>query len=97
MYALVVRFEVRPESVAAFDRLVAQTLEEIREYEPRTLTYLPTAVVDAPASRVFIEVYEDEAAFVEHERQPHVRHFLQAREPLLESVRVERLTEVPTA
>ena len=33
----------------------------------------------------------DEAAFAAHEEQPHVRRFLSAREPMLESVRVERL------
>ena len=54
-----------------------------------------STVADAPRSRVFYECYRDRAAFDEHERQPHTRHFLTEREAWLASSRVEFLT--PTA
>jgi quinol monooxygenase YgiN len=94
MFALVVRFQVRPERLAEFDELTRRTLAAIAIHEPGTTTYLPTRVDGDPAARVFLEVYVDEAAFVQHEGQPHVRRFLAEREPMLTSVRVERLRAV---
>ena len=90
MFALVVRFELRPEAVDAFDDLVARTLTGIRD-EPGTLLYLTSRVAEAPLSRVFVEIYADADAFAAHERYPHTRRFLEEREPLIESYRVEFL------
>jgi quinol monooxygenase YgiN len=90
MFALVVRFELRPEAVEAFDDLVARTLEGIKE-EEGTLLYMTSRVVDAPLSRVFLEIYADEAAFDAHEQYAHTRRFLAERESLIESFRVEFL------
>ena len=90
MFALVVRFELRPEAVDAFDALVARTLEGIRE-EEGTLLYVTSRVDDAPLSRVFVELYADKDAFVAHEEYPHTRRFLEEREPMIESLRVEFL------
>ncbi len=95
MYALVVRFDVHPQRLSDFDELTARTVREIIAHEPGTLTYLPTIVTGAPASRVFFEVYASEAAFRAHEEQPHVRRFLADRTEMLESFRVEFLTPVP--
>lgn len=78
-FGLAVRFDLKPGASAAFDALVAQTLAAIREKEPGTLAYLVHAVVDAPDSRVFYELYRDVSAFDEHERQPHVSRFLAER------------------
>lgn len=94
MFALVVRFQVRPDQLEQFDELVVRTLEGIAAHEPGTLTYLPTRVEGDDTARIFLEVYADEDAFVAHEEQPHTRHFLAAREPMLLSVRVERLREI---
>ena len=44
-YGLVVRFRLRPGSEAAFDRLVAETIDEIQRREPRTLMYSDQAPV----------------------------------------------------
>ena len=93
MFGLVVRFELKPGSVDAFDALVARTRIGI-EAESGTLLYLTTGVPDSPLSRIFVEVYRDEAAFAEHEQYPHVREFLVAREPMIESYRVEFLDPV---
>lgn len=94
MFALVVRFQVLPARLTEFDELVRRTVEAIVLHEPGTTTYLPTRVDGDPAARVFLEVYVDEAAFADHESQPHIRHFLAERASMLESVRVERLRDL---
>jgi quinol monooxygenase YgiN len=93
VFGLVVRFELKPGSAEAFDSLVARTLTGI-EGESGTHLYLTTGVTDSPLSRVFVEVYADEEAFAAHERTPHVREFLAAREEMVESYRVEFLDPV---
>jgi len=91
VFALVVRFQVRPDRLDEFDELVGRTLVGITAHEPGTLTYLPMRVDGDDTARIFIEVYADEAAFHAHEEQPHTRDFLAALEALLVSVRIERL------
>jgi quinol monooxygenase YgiN len=91
-FALIVRFTVRPQAEADFDNLIARTTAAIREREPGTLVYACHRVDGAPSQRIFYELYRDRAAFDEHERQDHVRHFLAAREALLESHEVDFLT-----
>ena len=93
MFALVVRFDLTDENAAAsFDALVAELLPQIAAHEPGTLTYAVHTVHDAPLSRLFYEVYRDEDALAEHERQPHTAHFLEAKDALLAGSRVEYLT-----
>ncbi len=94
MYALVVRFDVLPDRLAEFDRLVTETIDEITAHEPGTLTYVSTGIDGEDSARVFIEIYADEAAFAAHEAQPHSQRFLIERESMLMSVRVERLRPV---
>jgi quinol monooxygenase YgiN len=91
-FALVVRFTVRSGSEATFDDLVAKTADGIRTREPGTLVYACHHVEDAPQERIFYELYANRAAFEAHEMQDHTRHFLTAREPLLESTRVDFLS-----
>ena len=91
MFALVVRFEVKPGSLEAFDSLTAETLPGIREKEDGTVLYVTCAVGDSPQSRVFLEIYRDDVAFREHEENDHTRRFLAEREHLVESFRVEFL------
>jgi quinol monooxygenase YgiN len=90
-FALVVRFTVRPEAVAAFDALVADTAGGIREREPGTLIYACHRVQGQPRQRIFYELYRNEAAFEAHEAQPHTRRFLAEREPMLEATGVDFL------
>lgn len=92
MFALIVRFELRDvESAAAFDRLVAETVPEIRVKEPGTVVYAVHPVADAPLSRVFYELYASREAFDAHEAAPHMRRFLSERERYLADTRVEFL------
>ena len=93
MFALVVRFDLTDENAAdRFDALVTELLPQIAAHEPGTLTYAVHTVHDAPLSRLFYEVYRDEDALAEHERQPHTAHFLEAKDALLAGSRVEYLT-----
>src|SRR5262245_2569115 len=91
-FGLVVRFTVRPGAEEAFDVLTAQTVAKIRTSEPGTLIYNCHRVDGAPQQRIFYELYQDRAAFDEHERQDHVRHFLSEREPLLQAKEVDFLS-----
>ena len=93
MFGLSVRFTCRDaESAAGFDRLVAETVPEIRQHEPGTLVYAVHTVDGKPLERIFYELYRDRAAFDAHEEQPHTRRFLAAREQFLASAAVDFLT-----
>jgi quinol monooxygenase YgiN len=93
MFGLSVRFTCRDaESAAGFDRLVAETVPEIRQHEPGTLVYAVHTVDGKPLERIFYELYRDRAAFDAHEEQPHTRRFLAGREKFLSSVDVDFLT-----
>jgi quinol monooxygenase YgiN len=83
---------VQPGAETAFDDLVTRTSAAIREREPGTLVYACHQVDGAPRERIFYELYRDRAAFDTHENQPHVKHFLKAREALLESAKVDFMT-----
>ena len=83
MFALVVRFDLAPGAGPAFDALVDETLALIRVREPRTVIYACHQVDSAPESRIFYELYEDRAAFDEHEAGEHVKRFLGEREQYL--------------
>jgi quinol monooxygenase YgiN len=91
-FALVVHFTVRVGSEVAFDELVAATAAGIRASEPGTLVYACHRVADAPRERIFYELYVNQEAFQAHEAQPHTRHFLAAREALLEATVVDFLS-----
>lgn len=79
MFGLVVRFELLEGHEEAFDRLVAETLPQVRAHEPGTCIYVTHRVVGSPPSRVFYEFYEDEQAFQAHEATDHVMRFLAER------------------
>lgn len=86
------RFNARPGAETAFDELVTQTTAAIRELEAGTLVYACHQVSGSPQQRIFYELYRDRAAFGAHEDQPHVKHFLAAREALLDSFEVDFMT-----
>jgi len=92
MFGLMVRFTCKDEASAeAFDRLVAETVEQIRRHEPGTIVYAVHRVDGRPLQRIFYELYADRAAFDAHERTEHTRRFLAARDELLASVEVDWL------
>ncbi len=79
LYGLVVRFKLAPGHEEAFDRLVAVTVAQIAALEPETLVYVTHRDASSPDTRVFYELYADEAAFAAHESAPHTRRFLAER------------------
>ena len=92
MYGLSVRFTCKDEAAAeGFDKLVAETVPQIREHEAGTIVYAVHTVEGKPLERIFYELYRDRAAFEAHEEQPHTRRFLDARGRFLASSKVDRL------
>ncbi|WP_413802673.1 putative quinol monooxygenase [Streptomyces iranensis] len=88
-FALVARFELYDEAAAeAFDVLVEQALADIRVHEPGTLEYIVHTVPDEPLTRVFYELYEDQAAFDRHQEQPHTRYFMTETEQHISALHV---------
>ncbi|MDQ2839133.1 MAG: antibiotic biosynthesis monooxygenase [Actinomycetota bacterium] len=79
MFALLVRFELLPDSHREFDELVRQTLAAIAAHEPGTSVYLSHRRADHPDERVFYECYADRDAFDAHEMSSHTRRFLAER------------------
>lgn len=93
MFGLAVRFTCRDAASAeAFDKLVAETVRQIRQHEPGTLVYAVNRVEGKPLERVFYELYRDRSAFDAHEEQAHTRRMLAEREQFLASVDVDFLT-----
>lgn len=92
MFGLVVRFSCKDEaSAGGFDRLVAETVPQIRQHEPGTLIYAVHRVDGEPLHRMFYELYRDRAAFDAHNSQPHTRRFLAEREQYLAGTNVDWL------
>jgi quinol monooxygenase YgiN len=93
MFGLSVRFTCKDlESAEGFDKLVAETVAQIRQHEAGTLVYAVHSVEGKPLERVFYELYADRAAFDAHEEYPHTRRMLADREQFLASVEVDFLT-----
>jgi quinol monooxygenase YgiN len=93
MFALTVRFTCKdPESAEGFDKLVAETVPQIRQHEPGTLVYAVHSVEGKPLERIFYELYRDRTAFDAHEAQAHVRRFLAERDQYLAAREVDRLS-----
>ena len=94
---LVVRFDLPDEeSARQFDRLTAEAVAQIVANEPGTLVYVTHVVTGEPLSRLFYEVYADEAAFQRHEQAQHVIDFHARKNPLLAGEpRVQFLTPGP--
>ena len=83
MFALVVRFDLRPGTEAEFDELIRSITAQIRSREPGTLLYLCHIVQNEPTGRIFYELYKDREAFQAHEVQTHVREFHAQRKPMM--------------
>ena len=81
---LVVRFDLPDEeSAKRFDALTAEAVAQITAKEPGTLLYVTHVIAGEPLSRLFYEVYADEAAFQAHEQARHVLDFHAQKNPLL--------------
>jgi quinol monooxygenase YgiN len=93
MFGLCVRFTCKDQAAAeAYDRLVAETVQGIKDGEPGTLVYASHLVEGQPLQRIFYELYRDRAAFEAHEAAPHTRRYLDQRDQYLASTEVDWLT-----
>ncbi|MFI8179568.1 putative quinol monooxygenase [Actinacidiphila glaucinigra] len=88
-FALFVRFTLKEGEAEGFDALVRETTAAIRAKEPGTLVYACHEVEGTPGQRIFFELYADRAAFDEHERQAHTKHFLSERDKYVANTEVD--------
>jgi quinol monooxygenase YgiN len=68
-------YTLHDDKTREFDRLAERAAEGVRTAEPDTLVYVIHVVPKAPMQRIIYEIYRDRAAFMSHERQPHIRQF----------------------
>jgi quinol monooxygenase YgiN len=93
MFGLCVRFTCKDQaSAAAYDRLVAETVEGIKASEPGTLVYASHLVEGQPLQRICYELYRDRPAFEAHEATRHTRRYLDQRDQYLAATEVDWLT-----
>jgi quinol monooxygenase YgiN len=74
-------YTLHEDKAREFDRLAERAAEGVRAAEPDTLVYVIHVVPKAPMQRIIYEIYRDRAAFLTHERQPHIRQFAAERAP----------------
>ena len=83
MITIVARGRVRPESVAALERLALDLVEASRS-EEGNVSYDFYADLADPARFTFIEVWQDQAAIDCHNATPHFRDFVETAGPLFD-------------
>ncbi|WP_219471005.1 putative quinol monooxygenase [Nonomuraea rhizosphaerae] len=83
IYGMLTVFTLMDGSGEAFDRLAEATVEAVRRGEPDTLVYACHAVKSAPLQRIVYELYRDEVAYRDHQRQPHVERFVNERQSMV--------------
>jgi quinol monooxygenase YgiN len=104
IYGLLTVFTLLDGAGEAFDRLAEETVEAVRRGEPDTLIYACHAVKSAPLQRIVYELYRDEVAYHDHQRQPHMERFVGERQALVLAtnvielnVNVAKVVPLPTA
>lgn len=98
MFALHVTFTIQPGHEGQVDALIAQASPRILAEEPGTLVYAVCTDATRPDVRVFLEIYRDREAHVEHGRRPYVRTFLaELTTHLAKDVEVDALDVVNSA
>ncbi|MFF5243997.1 hypothetical protein ACFY3V_06935 [Streptosporangium sp. NPDC000095] len=75
-----------------FDRLAEETVDSVRRSEPDTLVYTCHSVKSAPLQRIVYELYRDEVAYADHQRQSHTQRFVTERQTMVLATNVIELT-----
>ncbi|WP_327108372.1 hypothetical protein [Nonomuraea glycinis] len=83
IYGMLTVFTLMDGSGPAFDQLADLTVEAVRRGEPDTLIYACHAVKSAPLQRIVYELYRDEVAYRDHQRQPHIERFINERQAMV--------------
>ncbi|GAA0374391.1 hypothetical protein Acor_42380 [Acrocarpospora corrugata] len=92
IYGLLTVFTLMDGSGEAFDKLAEETVEAVQSTEPDTLVFVCHGVKSAPLQRIVYELYRDEVAFSEHQRQPHMERFATERQALVLATNVIELS-----
>jgi quinol monooxygenase YgiN len=87
------RVECRDNAAAAeFDKLTAKVFQDVSDREPSTLVFAIHAVDGQPLTRVFYEVYRDQAGADIHARGESLRELLARQDSLVAGAQIEQLT-----
>jgi autoinducer 2-degrading protein len=81
-FVLQVEFDVKPESLAEFLRLVDGNARDSVAKEPGCFQFDVMQTLDDPNRVVLYEVYASEDAFKAHMGMPHTQTFLAAVKPM---------------
>ncbi|GLW98375.1 antibiotic biosynthesis monooxygenase [Microtetraspora sp. NBRC 16547] len=92
IYGLLTVFTLIDGAGEAFDKLAEETVEAVQRNEPDTLIFVCHGVKSAPLQRIVYELYRDEVAYTEHQRQPHMERFATERTALVLAANVIELT-----
>ena len=80
MIVTLLRVECRDNAAAAeFDQRTAPVFQHVSDHEPGTLVFASHTVEGQPLTRVFYEIYRDQAGANIHARAEPLREFLRAR------------------
>jgi quinol monooxygenase YgiN len=77
---VVARLRAAPGKGDALAALLVEQVATVRSAEPRCLAYTAHRSTSDPELFLFYEVYEDDAAFDEHRRSPHLARYRERRE-----------------
>jgi autoinducer 2-degrading protein len=92
---ILVEFELRPDKVAEFRRLMLENATASLRDEPGCRQFDVLTPEGQGATIVLYEIYDDAAAFEAHLQAPHYLEFAAAVEPLVTRKTVTRLGFVP--
>lgn len=93
MIVTLLRVECHDKAAAAeFDALTAKVFQQVSDHEPYTLVFASHRVEDQPLTRVFYEVYRDQASANIHARAEPLCELLARQDPLVAGVQIEQLT-----
>jgi quinol monooxygenase YgiN len=74
-----------------FDRLTAAVFEHAADHEPGTLVFARHVVVGRPLSRVFYEIYQDQAAARIHAGSAALRRLVERQGELIAEYQIDQL------
>jgi quinol monooxygenase YgiN len=87
------RVECRDDAAAAeFDKRAAKVFQQVRDHEPSTLVFASHGVKGQPLTRVFYEVYRDQAGANIHALAEPLRVLLARQDSLVVGVQIDQLT-----
>ncbi|MCI4663815.1 MAG: antibiotic biosynthesis monooxygenase [Neomegalonema sp.] len=96
MYVVVVRFEIAPAYVSAFEDRVRQQARNSLANEPGCRRFDVAIDPENPRQILLYELYDDRAAFDAHLTTPHFADFNAAAEPMITSKSIEFFTLLET-